>query len=85
MSLNVDDYIKSVPARHRHKLDMVVDFGEKYDDGSLSEEHLYEISQVMDSWEDANLELGRKTQAEIKKNNSSLDDQRYVVSVSLYY
>ena len=84
MSLNVKDYIKSVPRRDRHKLDMVVDFEEEDEDGSLVEEHLYEISLVMDSWEGnvaKHLELGRKTQAKIKKNHGSLDDQKYVVSV----
>ena len=84
MSFNVDDYIKTVPRRDRHKLDMVVDFKEKYCDGSLIEEHLYEISLVMDGWEGEvakQLELGRKTRAEIKKNHGSLDDQKYVLSV----
>ena len=82
MSSNVDDYINAVPPENRHKLNMVIDFGEKYRDGSLKEDHLLKIAKMMDSWEGEvalALELGAQTQEAIKKDNTKFDNQKYVV------
>ena len=81
MSLSVDDYVNAVPEKERYMLDMVVDFKEKYRDGSLKEDHLIELSEVMDCWDGEvarSLELGPPTQAAIRRENSSFEDQKYV-------
>lgn len=79
MSLHVDDYINAVPPKNRYKLDMVVDFGEKYRDGSLKEDDLLKIAKVIDSWEGEvalALELGSTTQEAIKSRYSTFDNQK---------
>ena len=79
MSLHVDDYINAVPPENRFKLDMVVDFGEKYRDGNLKEDDLLKIAKVIDSWEGEvalALELGSTTQETIKSRYSTFDNQK---------
>ena len=79
MSLNVDDYVNAVPPENRPKLDKVVDFGAKYRDGSLKEDHLLKIAKMIDSWEGEvafALELGHPTQEAIKKDHSNFEGQK---------
>ena len=78
MSLNVDDYVNAVPLENRPELDKVIDFGAKYRDGSLKEDHLLKIAKMIDSWEGEvalALDLGHQSQEAIKKDHSKFEDQ----------